>query len=168
MVRSEGRLVSVVGLHDIIVVDTPDALLVTRRNSSQKVKDVVEALKKKARPEAEYYSRAAPKMVSFTMPAGHERIHETERFNLGTSQLPLGAFIDVEAGHGCQVIVVTGTVHAQGRTWQKTVPEGGRIYSDPDGAVRVTNCGDGEGELLFMTFDTEVKSPKSFPVAGYE
>ena len=167
MVRSEGRLVSIVGLDDIIVVDTPDALLVTRRNSSQKVKDVVEALKLKARPEAEYYASAAPKMVSFTMPAGLERIHESETFNLGTSQLPLGAFVDMESGHGRQVIVVKGTVHVQGAAWQKTVREGGRIYSDPEGSIRITNCGDGEGELLFMTFDTEVESPKSLPSASH-
>ena len=166
MVRSEGRLVSVVGLDDIIVVDTPDALLVTRRTSTQKVKDVVEELKSKARPEAEYYASAAPKMVSFTMPAGLERIHETETFNLGTSQLPLGAFVDMDAGHGRQVIVVKGTVHAQGPAWQKTVREGGRIYSDPEGSIRITNCGDGEGELLFMTFDTDVDSPKSLPASA--
>jgi len=167
MVRSEGRLVSVVGLDDIIVVDTPDALLVTRRHSSQKVKDVVEALKQRARPEAEYYASAAPKMVSFTMPAGLERIHETETFNLGTSQLPLGAFIDMETGHGRQVIVVKGTVEAQGSSWKKVVREGGRIYSDPEGPIRITNCGEGEGELLFMTFDTEVESPKSLPASSH-
>ena len=40
------RLISVVGLKDIIVVDTPDALLVCRRDQSQKVKDIVDALKK--------------------------------------------------------------------------------------------------------------------------
>jgi mannose-1-phosphate guanylyltransferase len=39
-----GRLVAVVGLHDIIVVDTPDALLVCASDSAQGVKQVVERL----------------------------------------------------------------------------------------------------------------------------
>ena len=40
-----GRLVAVVGLDDVIVVDTPDALLVTTRSRAQDVKLVVDALK---------------------------------------------------------------------------------------------------------------------------
>jgi len=40
------RLIATVGLRDIIVVDTPDALLICRKDSSQKVKDVVGLLQK--------------------------------------------------------------------------------------------------------------------------
>lgn len=167
MVRSESRLVSIVGLSDIIVVDTSDAILVTRRSTSQNVKAVVEKLKSQQRSEAEHYASAAPMMVPFSMPTGLEQIHQTDSFQLGTSQIPIGACIDLEHGHGRQVIVVKGSVHAQGPTWQKTVREGGRIYSDPDGAIRITNCADSQTELLFMTFDIPVESPKSLPVASY-
>ena len=51
LIRSDGRLVVVVGLDDVIVVDTKDALLVTNKAHAQKVKQVVEALKSKNRPE---------------------------------------------------------------------------------------------------------------------
>ena len=40
-----GKVVSLIDVHDMIVVDTSDALLVCPRGSSQKVKDVVTALK---------------------------------------------------------------------------------------------------------------------------
>lgn len=40
-----GRTVAVVGLSDVIVVDTEDAILVCRKGASQSVKDVVDALK---------------------------------------------------------------------------------------------------------------------------
>ena len=40
-----GRVVAVVGLDDIVVVDTPDALLVTTRARAQDVKQIVEGLK---------------------------------------------------------------------------------------------------------------------------
>ena len=46
-----GRAVAVVGLDDVIVVDTPDAVLVVRRGQSQTVKQVVEALRKKGQQE---------------------------------------------------------------------------------------------------------------------
>jgi mannose-1-phosphate guanylyltransferase/mannose-6-phosphate isomerase len=50
-IRGGNKLVAVVGLSDVIVVDTPDALLVTSRSASQKVKKVVEMLAKTSRPE---------------------------------------------------------------------------------------------------------------------
>ncbi len=166
LVRAEDRLVSVVGVSDIIIVDTSDALLVTRRDNSQHVKEVVEKLKKTGRSEAEHNVGAAPKMVPFSMPAIQEQIHQTESYQLGTSQLSVGAVIDMQQGHGQQVIVVKGMVHAQGPGWQKSVREGGRIYSDPDGSIRITNCADTETELLFMEFDVPVESPKSLPMAS--
>lgn len=53
LIRASSRLVAVVGLSDIIVVDTPDALLVTNRDNAQNVKKLVETLKSRARPEVE-------------------------------------------------------------------------------------------------------------------
>lgn len=167
MVRSENRLVSVVGLEDVIVVDTTDALLVTVRDKSQNVREIVERLKKQARPEAEYYAGSAPKMVPFTLPTGLDEVLKTDNFHLGTSQIPVGAAIELDEGIGRQVIVMKGAVHAQGPNWQKTVRDGGRIYSDPEGPIRITNVADIETELLFMTFDTPIASPKSVQSASH-
>ena len=51
LVRANGRLVVVVGMNDVVVVDTKDALLVTDRAHTQQVKQVVEALKSTGRSE---------------------------------------------------------------------------------------------------------------------
>ena len=155
MVRSDERLVGVVGLEDIIVVDTPDALLVTHRCSSQRVKELVETLKAKARPEAEYYSTAKPEMISFSVSKGLEHGLEQNDFNVGTSQLPLGGFLKMDAGSRHQVIVVNGTVEAKGSGWRKTVADGGRIYADPEGPILITNCGNCDVQLLFMIYGVE-------------
>ncbi|WP_139978186.1 mannose-1-phosphate guanylyltransferase [Nocardioides litoris] len=48
VVPAAGRVVAVVGLDDVVVVDTPDALLVTTRARAQDVKGVVAALKEAA------------------------------------------------------------------------------------------------------------------------
>lgn len=46
------RLISGIGLKNLIVVDTPDSLLITEKGKSQEVKKVVEKLKKEHRKEA--------------------------------------------------------------------------------------------------------------------
>ncbi|MCB9137380.1 MAG: NTP transferase domain-containing protein [Caldilineaceae bacterium] len=45
------RMIATIGVDDMVVVDTGDALLIGRRNQMQKVKDVVDALKNNARSD---------------------------------------------------------------------------------------------------------------------
>ncbi len=45
VVAGTGRVISVVGLDDVVVVDTPDALLVTSRARAQDVKKIVDGLR---------------------------------------------------------------------------------------------------------------------------
>ncbi|MDA8125691.1 MAG: mannose-1-phosphate guanylyltransferase [Deltaproteobacteria bacterium] len=47
LVHSPEKLVALVGVEDLLVVDTPDALLICRRGRSQEVRKVVEALEKR-------------------------------------------------------------------------------------------------------------------------
>jgi len=44
-IHSSGRMVTLAEVNDLIVVDTPDALLVSHKGSSQKIKDIVRELK---------------------------------------------------------------------------------------------------------------------------
>ncbi len=45
VVSQTKRVISLIGVRDIVVVDTPDALLVTTSENAQRVKGVVDALK---------------------------------------------------------------------------------------------------------------------------
>jgi mannose-1-phosphate guanylyltransferase len=49
LVRSENRLVVTIGLEDMIVVDTDDALLICPKDRAQEVKAVVERLRRQGR-----------------------------------------------------------------------------------------------------------------------
>ncbi len=51
VVPAGGKTIAVVGLDDVVVIDTPDALLVTTRARAQQVKDVVAALKAQGRDD---------------------------------------------------------------------------------------------------------------------
>lgn len=52
-IRGSDRLIAVVGVDDVVIVDTPDALLVTTRERAQDVKQIVDKLKAEGRPELE-------------------------------------------------------------------------------------------------------------------
>ena len=51
VIRSEGRLIAAVGLKDVVVIDTGDALLVVARDSVQEVRKVVDELKRRERKD---------------------------------------------------------------------------------------------------------------------
>ncbi|MEM9248565.1 MAG: sugar phosphate nucleotidyltransferase [Pseudomonadota bacterium] len=154
MVRADSRLVSVVGLSDVIVVDTPDALLVAKLDETQSVKKVVEQLKSDDRTEVEIHADATPSMLSYQASRELEKVVEADRFDIGTADLEIGRAMVLEAGpRSRQVLVVQGTVHASGPGWGKMKPEGGRIYADDTGPVHIVNCGDTKAELLFVTLE---------------
>jgi mannose-1-phosphate guanylyltransferase len=51
VVSQTNRIISLIGVRDIVVVDTPDALLVTTSQNAQRVKSVVDALKLSGRSD---------------------------------------------------------------------------------------------------------------------
>ena len=57
LVHSTSRLVSTVGVDNIVVVETPDAVLVADRDSSQDVKKIVSALQDQGRTEGTLHRR---------------------------------------------------------------------------------------------------------------
>jgi mannose-1-phosphate guanylyltransferase len=54
---STNRLVTATGVSNLIIVDTPDALLVTNKDSVQNVKNIVNKLKNSKRPEIENHRK---------------------------------------------------------------------------------------------------------------
>jgi len=49
IVCGDRRLVALVGVDDLVVVDTPDALLICRRDQTQRLRGVIEQLEKEGR-----------------------------------------------------------------------------------------------------------------------
>jgi mannose-1-phosphate guanylyltransferase / mannose-6-phosphate isomerase len=58
LIRSEEHLAAVIGLKDVIVIVTGDAVLVADKSQSDKVKQLVEQLKAEKRPEATEHRRS--------------------------------------------------------------------------------------------------------------
>jgi mannose-1-phosphate guanylyltransferase / mannose-6-phosphate isomerase len=67
IIQGEERIIAAVGLKDLIVVDTRDALLVCNKNQAQEVKKLVELLKKEKRPEVEIGATVQKPWGSYTV-----------------------------------------------------------------------------------------------------
>jgi mannose-1-phosphate guanylyltransferase / mannose-6-phosphate isomerase len=61
------RLISTIGLEDCLIVETGDALLVSKKGEAQKVKDIVNSLKADARSEAEEHLTSQRPWGSYTV-----------------------------------------------------------------------------------------------------
>ncbi len=57
LVITDGRLVACLGLDDMIVVETPDAVLVAKKDKTQDIKKIVARLKAEARPVADNHRK---------------------------------------------------------------------------------------------------------------
>ena len=65
-VRSEGRLVVGVNLNDLIIIETKDAILVSKKDTTQKLKKIVEKLNKKNFKEGKENKKCYRPWGSFT------------------------------------------------------------------------------------------------------
>jgi mannose-1-phosphate guanylyltransferase / mannose-6-phosphate isomerase len=105
MVQASSRLVAAVGLNDVVVVETPDAVLVMDRNASQDVKDVVAGLTATHRTEP-----LLPRKVH--RPWGwYDCIDSGPRFQVKRIMVKPGASLSLQMHHhrAEHWIVVSGT-----------------------------------------------------------
>jgi mannose-1-phosphate guanylyltransferase/mannose-6-phosphate isomerase len=105
LVHAEGRLVSLVGMEDVVVVETSDAVLVAKRSESQNVKEVVGALGKAARSEQSLHRKVH-------RPWGwYDSIDAGDRFQVKRIMVKPGASLSLQKHHhrAEHWIVVSGT-----------------------------------------------------------
>jgi mannose-1-phosphate guanylyltransferase/mannose-6-phosphate isomerase len=87
------RLVSLLGLDDVIVVDTDDALLVAARDQVQQVKDIVARLKEEGRPQASIHRKVYRPWGSY------DGIDSGERFQVKRIVVNPGAALSLQMHH---------------------------------------------------------------------
>ena len=105
MVIAEGRMVSVIGLSNVVVVETADAIMVAEKSASQAVKRIVKQLADKDRQEIISHSKVY-------RPWGHyESIDNGSRFQVKRIVVNPNARLSLQKHHhrAEHWIVVTGT-----------------------------------------------------------
>jgi mannose-1-phosphate guanylyltransferase/mannose-6-phosphate isomerase len=104
-IRSESRMVSALGLKDIIIIETDDAVLIADRSHAQQVKDVVSHLDRNKRSEHINHKRVY-------RPWGYyESIDAGDRFQVKRIMVKPGAALSLQMHHhrAEHWIVVSGT-----------------------------------------------------------
>jgi mannose-1-phosphate guanylyltransferase/mannose-6-phosphate isomerase len=105
LVHATSRLVALVGVQNLVVVETPDAVLVADRSRSQEVKHIVNGLKQQQRAEHTLHRKVH-------RPWGwYDSIDEGGRFKVKRIQVKPGASLSLQKHHhrAEHWVVVSGT-----------------------------------------------------------
>jgi mannose-1-phosphate guanylyltransferase/mannose-6-phosphate isomerase len=137
IVHSDARLTALIGVKDLVVVTTSDAVLVVPRSRAQEVRELVGKLKAAARAEATVHRRVH-------RPWGHyESIDAGDRFQVKRIVVLPGGMLSLQkhrhrAEHW---VVVRGTAEVTLNDTTRTVHENESIYIPIGSVHRLANQG---------------------------
>lgn len=159
--QSEDRLVAAVGLRDVVIVDTPDAVLVCDKHASQQVKDIVGELKRRGHDAHKLHRTVARPWGTYTT------LQEGPRFKIKRIEVKPGASLSLQMHHHRSehwvVVSGTGRVMVDERevllspNESTYVPIGSKHRLENPGKVALTlievQCGDYVGEDDIVRFE---------------
>jgi mannose-1-phosphate guanylyltransferase/mannose-6-phosphate isomerase len=137
LVHATSRLVSLVGVKDLVVVETPDAVLVADKTRSQDVKQIVNALSQQKREEHALHRKV-------NRPWGwYDSIDEGGRFKVKRIQVKPKASLSLQKHHhrAEHWIVVTGTAEITNGDKVLTLTENQSTYIPLGEVHRLANPG---------------------------
>ncbi len=137
LVLATSRLVGVIGLDDVTVVETADAVLVAHRSKSPAVKEMVAALASSGRSEASTHRRVH-------RPWGwYESVDQGPRFQVKRIMVKPGARLSLQMHHhrAEHWIVVSGTAEVTNGTTVSVLSENQSTYIPLGQTHRLANPG---------------------------
>lgn len=142
--RSESRLIAGVGLDNLVVVETADAVLVADKARVQEVKDIVDQLKSTGRCEHLHHVRVYRPWGSY------ETIDESERFKVKRVVVNPGACLSLQLHHhrAEHWVVVKGTAKVTLDDKEMVLTEDQSIYVPLGTKHRLENPGHIPLELI--------------------
>ena len=143
-VRAETKLVTTLGIEDIIIVDTEDALLVANKNHVQGIKEIVEALTDENRDEVTLHKRVC-------RPWGcYQGIDQADRFQVKRITVNPGATLSLQLHHhrAEHWVIVSGTARVTKGEDELILTENESIYIPLGTKHRLENIGQIPLELI--------------------
>lgn len=137
LILSDKRLIATIGLSEVLVVETGDALLIARRGAAQHVKHVVERLKQQGRREADEH-------VTTYRPWGHYTVLERgDRYTIKRLVVQPGERMSLQMHrHRSEHwVVVRGTALVKLGEVERLVHENESAYVPPTMHHRIANPG---------------------------
>ncbi len=149
-VHAERKLVATIGVEDLIIVDTPDALLVADKSRSQDVGEVVKRLKTGKRREADSHLRDYRPWGYF------ESLNVGPRFQVKKLHVNPGAKLSMQRHHHRSEhwVVVQGTAKVVIGETEKLVRENESVYIVATEWHRLENPGKVPLELIEVQLGT--------------
>jgi len=144
LVFGEDKLVATVGVEDLVIVNTKDAVLVAHKNESQKVKAIVQQLKDEQRSEAKLHREVY-------RPWGkYDSVDSGDRFQVKRITVKPGAKLSVQMHHhrAEHWIVVSGTAKVQIDDTEQFVTENESVYIPITAVHALENPGKVDLELI--------------------
>jgi len=144
LVMADKRLIALIGMEDVVVIDTDDAVLVTRKDRVQEVKEIVAQLKKDSRPQATWHRKVYRPWGSY------DGIDSGERFQVKRIVVKPGAALSLQMHHhrAEHWIVVTGTARVTCDEKTFTLSENQSTYIPLGSRHRLENPGKVPLELI--------------------
>jgi mannose-1-phosphate guanylyltransferase/mannose-6-phosphate isomerase len=136
-VNSEKQFVSLLGVDDLVVVATPDAILVTKKDRSQDVKRIVDQLKAQGRTEHETHTKV------FRPWGWYEGVDRGERFQVKQLVVKPGQKSSMQIHHHRSEhwVVVKGTAEVTLSGQKHLLSEDESIYIPLGAPHRIYNPG---------------------------
>ena len=161
MVRSDDRLVSVVGLEDVIIVDTPDALLVTKVGACQNVKKVAEHLKATKRIEVEAHKRSQHDWGTF------RKVVQEDSFTMSRMIIKPRASLALDPVGKRSATVVRGELEVSCGSKIAMIETGQQVDLNATQVSRLSNPTDDAIEVVLMSVPEKITATEVVPVALY-
>lgn len=134
----KGKLISTVGINDLIVVDNRDALLICKKDQSQKVKEIVDYLRSKDDSRIEYHVQDYRPWGNYKVLEEEEGLFKIKRINVGEGKKLSYQMHHHRSEHW---IVVKGMAKVTIDDVEKLVPAGESIFIRPGQKHRLENPG---------------------------
>ncbi|QWD64350.1 mannose-1-phosphate guanylyltransferase/mannose-6-phosphate isomerase [Polynucleobacter sp. MWH-UH2A] len=144
LVHASSRLVSAVGIENLIIVETSDAVLVADRKNSQDVKNIVGQLDSQKREEKNLHRKVS-------RPWGwYDSVDEGEHFKVKRIQVKPGASLSLQMHHhrAEHWIVVKGTAEITNGDQVITLTENQSTYIPQGQTHRLANPGTAPLEII--------------------
>jgi len=106
-IYGENRMIASVGIHDLVIIDTPDALLIADRERTQEVKEVVQQLKNRSHDSYKNHRTAIRPWGTYTV------LEEGPCFKIKRIKVKPGASLSLQMHHHRSEhwVVVSGTAN---------------------------------------------------------
>lgn len=144
MIRSDGPLVAAIGLQDVVLVATKDAVLAVHKDHAQEVKDVVDELRASGREEPEAHT------VVYRPWGSYETVDEGAGFKVKRIVVNPGAQLSLQMHHrrAEHWIVVDGTATVTCNNDTFTLVKNQSTYIPLEATHRLENPGDRPLQLI--------------------